>query len=69
MKKHNSPLLDSLHGKTVKSHHISNSHGEVIILYFTDGTKLSVSSTFGLCDESIVPDENDIYVLVNGEAV
>lgn len=69
MKNHNSPLLELLHGKTIKSHHVSNSHGEVITLYFTDGTELSVCSTFGLMDKSIVPDQNDIYVTINDQVI
>jgi hypothetical protein len=69
MKNHNSPLLDSLHGKTIKSHHVSNSHGEVLRLHFTDGTELAVCTTFGLMDSSIKPSNDAIYVSVNDEAV
>jgi hypothetical protein len=69
MKNHNSPLLDSLHGKTIKSHHVSNSHGEVLILHFTDGTELHVCTTFGLYDKTIEEDRNAIYVTVNDEVV
>ena len=69
MKNHNSPLLESLHGKTIQSHHVSNSHGEVLILNFTDGTKLAVCTTFGLMDDTVKPSEHDIYVTVNDKAV
>lgn len=69
MKNHNSPLLDSLHGKTIKSHHVSNSHGEVLIIYFTDGTELRVCSTFGLCDKTVEEDKDAIYVTINHIAV
>jgi hypothetical protein len=69
MKNHNSPLLHSLHGKTIKSHHVSGSHGEVLHIYFTDGTEMAISSTYGLMDSSIKPDVNDIYVSVNEQAV
>jgi hypothetical protein len=65
MKNHNSSLLNSLHGKTIKSHHVSNSHGEVLHLYFTDDTELHISSTYGLIDDSIVPNEHDIHVMIN----
>ena len=69
MKNRKSPLLNTLHGKTIQSHHISDAHGEVLIIFFTDGSELHVCSTFGLCDESIKPDVNNIYVTINNVAI
>lgn len=62
------PLLHSLVGKTVKKIHVSNSHGEVLQLEFTDGTQLDVCTTYGLADESVAPDKESLYVTVNGNS-
>ena len=43
-----SPLLQSLVGKTIKSVHVSDAHGDILYLYFTDGSHLSACSTSGL---------------------
>lgn len=66
---HHSPLLNTLIGKTIKEVFVSTSHGEVLTIYFTDNTYINICSTFSLEDTSIIPDEHDIFVDVNGEVI
>lgn len=60
-----SPLLDTLRGKTVASARVSQGHGEVLEITFTDGTMVHVCSTYGVSDDRISADPHSIYVSID----
>ena len=62
-------LGEALCGKKVVRVEVHNSHGEVLELWFENGTVLNVCSTHGICDKSVKDDPNDIYVSLNEMAL
>ena len=65
---HNSPKLRMLRGKTVYDVKVHDSHGEVLELTFTDGTRLNVCSAAGT-DIEKTSHADDIYVGVDDVAI
>jgi hypothetical protein len=62
----NHPKFLGLVGKTISNVHLSNSHGNIVIMEFTDGTKFSACSYANTGhDEKYHADE--LYVSVNDE--
>jgi hypothetical protein len=66
MKNENHPKFLGLVGKVISQVHLSNSHGDIVMLKFTDGTKFSVCSYANTGhDEKHSADE--LFVSVNDE--
>lgn len=61
----NYPRLQVLVGKTIKSIHMSDAHGDVLTIDFMDGTKLAVSDYFGYEGQGHQPDE--LFVAINDQ--
>lgn len=63
MNAHNYPQLQSLVGKTLSKIHMSDTQGDMLMLEFTDGTKLAVADYYGYEDRGHRPDE--LFVSIN----
>ena len=62
-----SQRLGALVGKTVDHVLWHNSHGDVLEIVFTDGTRLCTCTFAGAETKYLNPDINDLYVSINGQ--
>ena len=66
MKNENHSKFIGLVGKTISHVHLSNSHGDIVQIWFSDGTKLDICSYQGTAEQKNHGLE-ELYVSVDGE--
>lgn len=65
----NSQALINLEGKQIRNVNLMTAHGDVFEICFEDGTSLKVCTTFGLIDDTVEPNVDDLYITINDKPI